>query len=635
MMKKLLFTLSILFYSFCNAQVGIGTTAPSATVDIVSKDNTSSTKALEINNSSSLETVTVTNSGNVGINNPSPETDALLELKSTNKALLITRVPNVSAIAHPVNGMILYDISGECIRSYENNSWTACWGSIAGTISSLDCSGVTNSGTLTENTAASSVSSSISYTGGNGGSFSSFSVTSTGVTGLTATINAGSFASGSGSLTIAITGTPSGAGTAYFILDIGGQSCTLSRTVNTSITIPNSITLAQNKVYMVVSVYDKDYLPYTTPTAAATATAIAADGTNETATANYQGTITTTGITVRIPATATASGTLPAFSTTITIPANLTEDNTSRNLTLSWASQAFTSSTNYITATIASVSSTLNAKKLDINSGVGNDYLGILLGTFNYPYNNAGNTTTYQVRDFPGIPDKMFGKTDNNGSTTSHLMLYHPIDAEDGKTWLNNNLGAQYSNISLASFNPTMQATSFTDFLAYGSLFQWGRKSDGHELITFTGATTGTSANGTTSTLNNSPTTALLILNASGTYDWRSTQDDTLWAAESSTNNPCPSGYRVPTSSELTNLITAAGITNSTTSISSALKFSAAGGRDGSNGNLSATGGYGNYMSSTASTVTSGYSFSRLINAATTNLSVNRASGFTVRCIKN
>jgi hypothetical protein len=72
------------------------------------------------------------------------------------------------------------------------------------------------------------VSSAVPYTGGNGGTHNGQAVSSTGVTGLTATLAAGTFASGSGSLLYTISGTPSGSGTANFALNIGGQSCTLN-----------------------------------------------------------------------------------------------------------------------------------------------------------------------------------------------------------------------------------------------------------------------------------------------------------------------------------------------------------------------------------------------------------------------
>jgi uncharacterized protein (TIGR02145 family) len=101
----------------------------------------------------------------------------------------------------------------------------------AGTIGALDCGSANPTGTLTAGTAASGVSASVPYTGGNGGTHSGQTVASTGVTGLTATLAAGSFANGTGNLSYAVTGTPSGTGTASFALNIGGKSCTLELTV--------------------------------------------------------------------------------------------------------------------------------------------------------------------------------------------------------------------------------------------------------------------------------------------------------------------------------------------------------------------------------------------------------------------
>ena len=103
---------------------------------------------------------------------------------------------------------------------------------VAGTITSLTCAEAANSGTLTSGIAASGVSSTVPYTGGNGGTHNGQTVTSTGVTGLTATLTAGTFANGIGSLTYTISGTPASSGTASFALSIGGQTCALTRTVN-------------------------------------------------------------------------------------------------------------------------------------------------------------------------------------------------------------------------------------------------------------------------------------------------------------------------------------------------------------------------------------------------------------------
>jgi hypothetical protein len=108
----------------------------------------------------------------------------------------------------------------------------SCYIPQAGTVASLDCAGATNTGTLTVGTAASGVSSTISYAGGNGGPHSGQVVSSTGITGLTATLSSGTFANGAGTIVYNITGTPSGTGTtATFAIIIGGQTCNLTRTV--------------------------------------------------------------------------------------------------------------------------------------------------------------------------------------------------------------------------------------------------------------------------------------------------------------------------------------------------------------------------------------------------------------------
>ena len=124
---------------------------------------------------------------------------------------------------------------------------TAIWttgGVCPGTITALNCASAVNSGTLTLGTAATSVSSSVPYTGGNGGTYSGQTVSSTGVTGLTATLTAGTFASGAGILTYTITGTPASSGTASFALSIGGQTCTLTRTVNLPVGTITALTYA-------------------------------------------------------------------------------------------------------------------------------------------------------------------------------------------------------------------------------------------------------------------------------------------------------------------------------------------------------------------------------------------------------
>lgn len=99
---------------------------------------------------------------------------------------------------------------------------------VLGIISTLSCGTGSLTGSLTSGTAASGVSYSVPYTGGNGGAHNGNIVASTGVTGLTATLTAGSFVSGSGNLSYTITGTPSNAGTATFPINIGTKTCNIT-----------------------------------------------------------------------------------------------------------------------------------------------------------------------------------------------------------------------------------------------------------------------------------------------------------------------------------------------------------------------------------------------------------------------
>ena len=182
-----------------------------------------------------------------------------------------------------------------------------------------------------------------------------------------------------------------------------------------------------------------------------------------------------------------------------------------------------------------------------------------------------------------------------------------------GKVWMDRNLGA------------TRVAQSSTDADAYGFLYQWGRLTDGHQIRT----------SGTTPTLagSDTPGHANFILTSSIPYDWRSSKNDNLWQGVSGTNNPCPSGFRIPTEAELTNERLSWGSNNSEGAFASPLKLTLAGNRSPSDGSLGNFGTAGHYSSSTVSGA-----YSRNLYFSTTGAGIttnSRAYGFAVRCIKD
>ena len=278
--------------------------------------------------------------------------------------------------------------------------------------------------------------------------------------------------------------------------------------------VPQYVTLMDGERSF-VSVYDEDYWPYSGPTTAtAQTTSQHVDGNLDEPTIDIQGKITTTGVEVYIPVTIDpAVGHHPinisAFpGSEIPVSANYTEDGNSRNIKLSWEAQTINVNSTYIKAKISAVGQDLLLKKLDFNSGMGQDYKGIEIATFRYATTQGGTQrASFVVRLMSGIPDRRFAiKTKDSGGTDvyDHQFIYVPVKDPrtdlyyGGQIWLNNNLGAEYTRVGSSDFDPGQQAKDHRDYNAFGSLFQWGRPADGHELVTYTSATNWSFKYGTT-----------------------------------------------------------------------------------------------------------------------------------------
>ena len=196
-----------------------------------------------------------------------------------------------------------------------------------------------------------------------------------------------------------------------------------------------------------------------------------------------------------------------------------------------------------------------------------------------------------------------------------------------GKCWLDRNIGA------------SQVATSSTDHLSYGDLFQWGRAADGHQLINWTAWNAGTPVNPATAGAcdavgTNTPSHSNFIKCNSGNYDWRNPQNPSLWQGADGTNNPCPAGWRVPTFAEWnTERLSWAPNNNATGAINSPLKLPLAGLNHCINGSINLSGSRGYYWSSS---VDGTYSRSLNFNSEAASIgSLLRAYGYSVRCIKD
>lgn len=185
-----------------------------------------------------------------------------------------------------------------------------------------------------------------------------------------------------------------------------------------------------------------------------------------------------------------------------------------------------------------------------------------------------------------------------------------------GKIWMDRNLGA------------LQVAISSSDFSSYGDLYQWGRSSDGHQERNSPTTTTLSSSDHVSSCSN------CFIITDSSPNDWRSPQNDNLWQGLNGINNPCPSGFRIPTYAEWDEEINSWSDYTASAALASHLRLPLAGYRNFDDGLINNENLRGTYWASTIN----GNS-AMALNITNSNVWVDvllaRAYGFSVRCIKD
>jgi hypothetical protein len=217
-------------------------------------------------------------------------------------------------------------------------------------------------------------------------------------------------------------------------------------------------------------------------------------------------------------------------------------------------------------------------------------------------------------------------------SSENYYQVIPTIYSTSNKIWMDRNLGAT----SRATTNNLTGSDAIN-----GYYYQWGRNSDGHQVLDPSVANqTTTQITSTTSTSTTKFVIGTSITSAFNRSFVTLNQEDALWTLPSKINNPCPKGFHVMSEIDLNN----EGITNSSLAANltnlKRLYFACNGRRRGTDGYVSvAQTIYGYYWTSTPTT--GGYSKNMYFNTSSNQVSIpdvssyNRATGSNVRCVKD
>ena len=533
----------------------------------------------------------------IGDNPSTIGASSALELESATKALLITRVANTAAITSPVNGMLIYDISASCIKGYQNGAWTNCVGSTnnsngTGVVSAYSCS-TASAGSLIAGTAASGATQTITATVITVGTYN-ISASANGVTFAASGTFAGT---GAQNIVLTATGTPIAVGSNTFTLNTN-PNCSFSRTTQS---------LSSNGTG-VVSAYS-----CSTASAGTLTIGVAVSGVTQTITATvttvgtYSISTITNGVTFAASGTFAGTGaqnivltatgtpttagtptftlnTTPncSFSRTITAPANPTgagalagtvcfdvavsNDNANGCGALSGrtAQKAdFTlSATNTQSYTFTPSGTVSNVRFVYVNTN-GSAITTITGGNSG---NNISTAQTATVTYANTLNTAATGLTNSNAITSDIYVVYNNGTTNNGtdvqiklnvsikdcaccgafvaagvyKAFLCHNLGAD------TSLDPNVPVVGLQ-----GAYIQWGRRgpnTTGDARVDWQTAT---------NTINFAAPPTAANANAGIIAGWTlSIAGNGSWDSYKTANDPCPAGYRVPTSAEWTGVTT-------------------------------------------------------------------------------
>ena len=223
-------------------------------------------------------------------------------------------------------------------------------------------------------------------------------------------------------------------------------------------------------------------------------------------------------------------------------------------------------------------------------------------------------------------------------------------------TWLTfmcSNLGADpaIEKMSIAQqaeySSPVLESS--TDPYIYGNLYQWGRKTDKHQVRNSGTASGPLFYPSSDIDANGQPAGSYVGKFITSTTNWRTPHDNTLWAPSKTINDPCPDGWRIPTRAEWESVINnnlsvwnstgTRGVKISPFNNSTYTLFLPAAGKREGGGNIVKAGTDGYYWSSTtdASGGTTSYGQFMYFENPIATLHVQtqniRVHGMSIRCV--
>lgn len=560
----------------------------------------------------------------VGIGTTTPNINSVLEISSSSQGVGFPRLTSVQrdAISAPANGLTIYNITLDCFQTNSGTPSSPIWNNWLGKaiVSSYSCT-TAEAGAMVVGTPVTGVTQTITA-----------NVTSIGTYLLTATANGITFSAsgtftntGNQNVVLTASGTPlSASGNPYtFTLD-SNPSCSFTRTVTDPSTNGSAVVLS----YFC-----------STSSAGNLAQGTAATGVTQTITANVSSigtydisTNTANGVIFSASGTFTSTGPQDVILTASGTPIGNGDFNFTLNTTpnCSFTRSVLDPSTNgtgkvttYTCATdskgtmvvgypVSGVTQTITATVATVGT------YSIAATSNGVTFSASGTFTATGAQNIiltaTGTPTVINSNTFTLNTTPNcsfSRIVFGTVASATGKIWLDRNLGAN------------QVATSASDFNSFGHFYQWGRLEDGHQIRT--------SSNTTTLSSSDVPGNNLFIRNATANFDWRSTQNNSLWQGISGINNPCPAGFRLPTSTEFSEEVKLFTSQNIAGAYSSVLKLTAAGSRAHNTATVGNEYSYGYYYTSSINGVNAAFLY--YYNNSVSIASLPRATGASVRCI--